>query len=533
MPEKKHNRRDFIKTVGITTASMLLSSYDQLGQCQTIKSEKKQPNFILIFTDDQGWTDTSVQMMKNMAESKSDFYQTPNLERLAKEGMIFSNAYAPAPVCSPSRNSILFGKTPARLHMTTLNGHAVNHQPETSLPNMIKSVDPRYVTAHFGKWHIPKLAPQQAGYDQSDGPTGNGEGDWTDDHQPLPPDDPKRTFSLSRRACQFMEQQAQEDRPFFLQMSYYAVHVQNYAREETKAKYRRLGREHSCRKCQSRDFELPPPPLNAGMVDYAAMVEDLDTGFGMILDKLEELGLDDNTYVIFTSDNGGGFRGNSPLNKGKADLFEGGIRVPMVVRGPGIPGGTYCDEPVVGWDFYPTILDLMGKSGSLAEDIDGASLRPVFEQGNSRKIERRDPALVFHFPWYDGEPESAIRLGNYKLVKNLDSRKLWLFDLSKDIGERNNLAERLPEKTAQLHDALQRYLSAVNAEDVQTLRAWWRKRVVEEYIPNQEKKLARLRIQAESNDTSAIEEMKKTERYLKWLKEQVIFTDERSQLHQR
>jgi arylsulfatase A-like enzyme len=528
MPISKRHRGGFTKTVGIAIALLLLSSFDPTGQCPG-KPAKNQPNIILILTDDQGWVDTSVQMMKGRPDSKSDLYQTPHLERLARAGTVFSNAYAPAPVCSPSRNSILFGKTPARLHLSTLNGHAVNHQPENALPNMIKSVDPRYVTAHFGKWHIPKLTPQQAGYDQSDGPTGNGEGDKADDGKPLPPDDPKRTFSLSRRACRFLEQQAEAERPFFMQVSYYAVHVQNHAREETKTKYRELGRKNSCRKCQPRDFQLPGPQLNAGIVDYAAMVEDLDTGFGTILDKLEDLGIDNNTYVIFTSDNGGGFRGNAPLSKGKADLFEGGVRVPLVVRGPDVSRGAYCDVPVVGWDFYPTIIDLMDRTRSLPGDLDGTSLRPVLEQGNRGKIQRPDPALVFHFPWYDGEPESAIRLGNYKLVKNLDSRKLWLFDLAEDIGERNNLADRLPEKATQLHEAMQNYLAAVNAEKVQSLRAWWRKRVVEEYIPNQEKKIARLKAQEGTNDSKDLEN---TERYLNWLKEQVIFTDKRSRLHQ-
>jgi len=523
---KRNTRRDFIKATGLGLAAMVMGCRESDSIAESSFKSRKKPNIILILTDDQGWTDTSVEMMKGRADSKSDYYQTPNLERLATEGMIFSNAYSPAPVCCPTRNSIQHGKTPASLRYSVLVSEAVPGNRDTvkpgglTIPKTIKAADPSYVTAHFGKWHISDLTPVQAGYDTSDGTTGNGEGD-------VEGDDPKLTFSLSRRACDFMKEQVYADRPFFMQVSYYAAHVQNYALEKTKEKYRKIG---SCKKCNADDFKMPPPPLNVGIVDYAAMIDDLDTGFGIVLDKLDELGISENTYVIFTSDNGGGFRGNQPLSGIKADLREGGIRVPMVVRGPKVPAGTYCDVPVTGWDFLPTFSDMVGNKKPLPDDLDGGSLLNVFEKGNKGKVTRGQEALVFHFPWFEGEPESAIRLGNYKLLKNLDSRRLWLFDLSEDIEEKNDLSESMPDKTKELHDRLNSYLKKVNAEGIQFLRAFRRKQIVKN-IPIQEKKVKTIKAKLAGTGKTDSKKLAHAENYLNFLKEQLVFIDERSLLH--
>jgi len=525
---QNNTRRDFLKSMSLTVSAMALPNSVSVAQRVLDKKGKGKPNIILVLTDDQGWTDTSVQMMADRSDSKSDFYQTPNLERMAKEGMIFSNAYSPGPVCSPTRYSIQCGKSPARLHHATLDSEAASPWDEVSIPRMIKAAAPNYVASHFGKWHIPKQTPEEMGYDRSDGPTGNYEGDWLDDKRPLPADDPKRTFSLSRRACNFMEEQVRAGRPFYMQVSYYAVHVQHYALKKTKEKYHKM---KPGKKCEPSDFMIPQPPLNVGIVDYAAMIEDLDAGFGMLLNKLDELGIADKTYVIYISDNGGGFRGNTPLAKGKADLWEGGIRVPMVVRGPGVLAGSYCDVPIVGWDFFPTFSDLIGNPNPLPKNLDGGSLRSVFENGNEGRVRRGEDALIFHFPWYNGEPESAIRLGNYKLIKNLDSRKLWLFNLAEDIEEDKNLLYSIPKKAEELHKKLRDYLKAVDAEHVQTLRKNWRQRIIDEIVPQQEKKIKQLRAKLESENKSVSDELAETERYLKWLKDQIIFIDERSRLH--
>ena len=494
-------------------------------------SEENQPNIILVLVDDQGWTDSSVRMMKDREDSKSDFYETPNMERIAKEGLIFSSAYAPAPVCTPTRYSILYGKTPAKLKHGTLKNWQATPKKETSITKMIKSVAPNYQTAHFGKWH-QSLTPSEVGYDVSDGPTGNFEGDWASQGVKNSVDDPKRTFGISKRACDFMADQVSQDNPFFMQVSYYAVHVQNYALESTKEKYRK---KKPGKKSVSRDFELPPPPLNQGMVSYAAMLEDLDTGFGMILDKIDELGIKENTYVIYTSDNGGGFRGNAPLQMGKADLWEGGIRVPTIVRGPNVLRNQYCDVPIAGWDFYPTVSEIIGNPKRLPSEFDGGSLVSVFENGNAGKVIRNTEALIFHFPWFSGEPESAIRLGDYKLIKNIDSKQTWLFDVSKDIEESNDLSNAMPSKANELEKLLSNYLEKHDAENVMDFRTKRRKIIIEKAMPAEEKKLINIRESLKTakivDQPNLIADLNKTEKYLKWLKGQVIFIDERSKLH--
>jgi len=494
------------------------------------------PNIVLFYVDDLGWTDTSVHMIKERADTRSDYYRTPNLERFAREGMIFSNAYAPAPVCTPSRSSMLYGMTPARLRNATLNTDAAKKKNlgVLSIPQALKQADSSYVTAHFGKWHMPYITPTGVGYDVTDGPTGNGEGDLDDNNQPLPEDDPKRMFSLTDRTEAFMEKQARAERPFFVQVSHYAVHVGHASLPATREKYRRLPRG---KKCTDRDYEDPATFESEEIrcnwiLNYAAMIDDLDRTFGDLLSKIEELGIGDNTYVFFTSDNGGGLRGNDPLRGAKADLTEGGIRVPMVVRGPGVLKDAYCDEPVVGWDLLPTFSDLAGATAALPDVLDGGSLRSVLEQGNDGSVARASDALVFHFPWYNMEPESAIRQGRYKLLKNLDTRSLSLFDLSRDPEEQNDLSRTMTDKVAELHDQLNGYLEEVNAEDVQALRKGYRKRVVEEWIPNWEEKVKTLRKEVEEGAEDRTAELAKAERHVKWLHGQVAFTDERSKLHE-
>ncbi len=427
-----------------------------------------QPNIILFFTDDQGWTDTSVQMMANRPDTRNDFYRTPALERMAKAGMVFSNAYACAPTCTPSRAGIQFGKTPCRLRQTVVHDilaatRGIDCKNETSLAEMIKRADPEYITAHFGKWGFHPRSPQHAGYDESDGNTNNGEGDYLEvqKKKPLPDDDPKRIFSVTQRANAFIEKQAAAGRPFFMQISHYAVHVGHSALQETVEKYhrsprgKRLMSEHSDSLAQ-----------NESIFTFAAMIEDLDSGLGSLLDKIESLGIKDNTYVIFTSDNGGGFLGNDPLRGGKGELWEGGIRVPTVIVGPGVRRGVICDIPIAGWDFYSTINDLIG-GAPLPAEFDGGSLRKILEKGNDGTIKRNTRELVFHFPWYGGTlPMSAIRDGDYKLVMNLHTKEVQLYDLVQDIGETADLANQMPEKTELLRRRLLAYLGEVDAEDL-------------------------------------------------------------------
>ena len=320
------------------------------------------PNIIVVYIDDLGWTDTSVEMIRGKEETRSDFYQTPHLERLAKAGMVFSDAYAPAPVCTPSRNSILHGMTPARMLNTTLNTVASKkeYRGKITIPQAIKLADPDYITAHFGKWHIGSITPEKAGYDVTENKkgTGNGEGDYMDDMKTfLPEEDPKRIFSLTEMSKDFISEQVKADRPFYLQLSHYSVHIWHDSLKETREKYRGLPRP---KKAVDEDYLAEEAISESAfkhnwILNYAAMVDDTDRSFGDLLDHLEALGIEDSTYVIFTSDNGGGLRGNAPLRGAKADLTEGGIRVPFIVRGPKIAQGSYCSLPTAGWDLLPTL----------------------------------------------------------------------------------------------------------------------------------------------------------------------------------
>ena len=472
-------RREALKLSGMSVVSLATWRFAQAKSA----TDNPKPNIVLVFTDDQGWSDTSVQMMAGVPESKSDYYQTPALEKMAKRGMIFSNAYSPAPVCTPSRGSVQFGKTPARLRQTVVHDvlakcRGIDCKDEIALPQMIKTADPDYLTAHFGKWGFPPRAPEHAGYDVSDGNTNNGDGDWISkkESKPLPADDPKRIFSVTKRANAFMGKCTKAARPFYMQISHYAVHVQHFAKPETLAKYLKA---KPGAKCNKKDFADPPPKQNAWAPLYGAMIEDLDTGLGMVLDKIRELGITDNTYVIFTSDNGGGFRGNKPLRGGKANIFEGGLRVPTVICGPGVKPGTYCNQPIAGWDIFPTVADLVGNTKPLPKGLDGGSMRPLFSDPQKGKVLRDVDGFVFHFPWYAGTPMSAIRMGDHKLIMHLNTGESKLFNLAEDIGETRDLSTSIPEVAKTLKNKLKAYLKEVDAEDIRDMRAARRTELLE------------------------------------------------------
>lgn len=425
------------------------------------------PNIVLILTDDQGWTGTSVQFDDGVADSRSDFYQTPALERLASEGMRFSNAYAPHPNCSPTRLSIQTGKSPALMRMTDIIGRTkgifyednrlippqhINDIPaaELTIAELIKAARPEYVTGHFGKWHLGGGGPGQHGYDEHDGETGNREG-----NQPDP--NPKRIFGVTKRANDFMRSHAAAGDPFFLQVSHYAVHLGIHALASTVGKYESLS-----------------PGSRHNHPGHAAMTENLDTGIGMVLDTIDDLGIGDNTYVIMTSDNGSYLKAgatqvttNLPLAGQKASLWEGGIRVPMIVRGPGVAAGSICQVPVIGWDIYPTIRDLLGIDTPLPDGVEGGSMRELLESGGTGAVARPREELVWHFPHYQHakgtKPQSAIRLGDYKLIKFYETGEVRLYDLAGDLGETRDLSAELPDKAAELDTRLSEYLDAINA----------------------------------------------------------------------
>lgn len=433
------------------------------------KTLTDKPNFIFILADDLGWTSLSQRMDNRIPNSKSDYHETPNLERLAAKGIVFSNGYAPCALCCPTRRSIQFGQTPAR------QGDALfkeKYHPDyklvSAIPQRLKAIFPGYRTAHYGKWDLrADIFPEELGYDESDGNTGNKNGDVnsTKDNKFTAlflNNDPKRIETLTERAINFMDRQVKSGHPFYLQISHYATHVDIQTKEETYQKYdnKKKGEKHN----------------NPG---YAGMLEDLDTGIGEILDRIDQLGIAKNTYLIFMADNGGvefippvknkfdhpsSFKThprNYPLRGGKWTLYEGGIRVPFMVIGPGIKPGIQCDVPVTGWDLLPTLCDLAGNSKPLSGDLDGTSIRPLLEHGNEGIFRRNKEGLIFH---YFGKSHSAIRSGEFKLIKFWEPKKIELYNLKDDPGELIDISQKLPQMVKDLESKLMAYLEEVHAE---------------------------------------------------------------------
>lgn len=408
-----------------------------------------RPNIIFMLADDQGWNGLSVAMHPTVAGSKGDVFQTPNLEKFASQGMRFSAAYAPAPVCSPTRISLQTGKSPAQLHWTKA-APAVEGQKLIE-PRIIKDISANektigemlrgagYATAHFGKWHIRGGGPGQHGYDEHDGDTGNEQAFKFKDPNPVD------IFGMAKKASNFMEKSKQANKPFYIQLSWNALHGQENALKATLAKYEKLGTGKNSQR--------------------AAITEDLDTGVGMVLKSVADLGLFANTFIIYMSDNGSG-GGRGALSGGKGDVYEGGIRVPLIIRGPGIKADSWCHTRVVGYDLFPTFCEWAGiTTNKLPKELEGGSITSLLSNDGQGKVSRSRDSLVFHFPHYQGDtPHSAIIRGDMKLIKFYEDNKLLLFDLSKDLRESNNLATKMPEETNNLHKALNEYLAAIQAQ---------------------------------------------------------------------
>lgn len=414
----------------------------------------ERPNIVLMLADDQAWSGTSVAMHPDVAVSKSEIFQTPNLERLASQGMRFSAAYAPAPVCSPTRISIQTGKSPAQLHWT--KAAPPEEGRKLTEPRLVKNISSDevtigdllrkagYVTAHYGKWHIGGGGPESHGYDESDGDTGNEHAFKFTDPNPVD------IFGMAERAEKFMAKSKQARKPFYIQLSWNALHAYGNAMKATKAKYEHL------KGGDSKQYEVAP------------ITEDLDTGVGRVLESIDRLGLADTTYVIYTSDNGsGGGKRNGGLNGGKGGVWEGGVRVPMIVRGPGVKPNSWSHVRVVGYDFLPTFCEWAGlPTKALPVSIEGGSIADLLAHDGRGEVRRPREELVFHFPHYQSEdgPQSAIVVGDLKLMHFYEDDRDALFDLSKDLGERHDLAKEKPAETASLRKRLDAYLAAVDAQ---------------------------------------------------------------------
>lgn len=379
-----------------------------------------KPNFLFIFVDDQAWNGTSVAMLPGDDNSRTTTFRMPNLDRLAAEGMVFSQGYAAHPKCECSRAALLMGRSTTSLNATDKNSRRWNAPVSDSLANTLKRANPSYRAAHFGKWQWPQT-PESMGFDASDGITMNEDGDTQD------PNDPKQSFGITRRAQAYMGQQVKTGHPFYLQLSYYAVHNKPQALATTLRKYESLG--------------------NRSLALQAAMTEDLDNCIGDLLKALDRLSITKDTYVIYMADNG---MRSEALKGGKSLLDEGGLRVPLIVHGPGIQAGGYCHVPAVGYDVFPTVLDFAAPGSLLPKGIEGGSRKSVLLNAGTGQISRPIDRLVFHHDVEVEHPQSALRQGNLKLLHYWDTKQNFLYDLSADLGERKNLAQEQPDMVARL-----------------------------------------------------------------------------------
>ena len=401
------------------------------------------PNFVFILADDQAWNGLSVRMIAGDDASKSRATHTPNTQKLADRGVTFSQAYAAHPKCECSRASIICGRTTTSLNATSKSVRTWAAPVADSLANSLKRLRPEYHAAHFGKWQWSQT-PASMGYDLSDGITQNEDGDSKD------PADPKQSFGITKRAHAFMEQQVKEGHPFYMQLSYYAVHQKPQALVETLKKYEGAG---------AADAKGGKGPKGgADRAVSAAMAEDLDTCVGAVLKDLEELGIAKNTYVIYMSDNGGR---TENLKGGKGNLWEGGIRVPLIVAGPEVRAGEYCNEPVVSYDLLPTVLDLAVAGTVAPAGVEGGSWKNVLtSSAGTAKVSRPIDRMVWHMGVEVDHPQSAMRQGDFKILYYWDTKQVQLFDVAKDRTESKDLSAEQPDRVAAMLAVLKEHVRA-------------------------------------------------------------------------
>jgi len=426
-----------------------------------------KPNIVLFLADDLGWT--------GLQCFGSDFYETPNLDRLAGEGMKFTDAYAACTVCSPTRASLMTGMYPGRLHLTSFIPGQNRPFAKMKVPDWTKGLDSEYTTIaealhgggyrtiHVGKWHLnfpgETVDPTTHGFDFSaDKPPGT-RGYYLSKKSVK--ELGKETNYLTDHLADLAVEQISESsgEPFFLYFAFHVPHTPIQGRDDLVEQFQK--------------------GVNANAIHnnptYAAMVKSMDLAVGRVLDSLEAQGIADDTLVIFTSDNGGltqrygkhdNFTENLPLRRGKGSAYEGGVRVPTIIKWPGItePGST-CDEPIMSIDFYPTLLKIAGVEGNAGHNgsMDGVNITPLLR--NPDALLDRD--LFWHFPHYHAggdSPYSAIRSKDWRLVEFHEDGSLELYNLSDDLGERQNLATTNQKIAGDLHKKLKQWRIEVGAQ---------------------------------------------------------------------
>ncbi len=469
-----------------------------VGAVANALTAREKPNIVLLYIDDWAWNGSPVAMDDSMENSRMPELHMPNVEKLARQGMKFRNAYG-SPQCSPARVCVQTGQSSPRNGFTVyLNSGGKDYydtqkeyekfplvpnvsnmtiDPDTvTIPEALKPLG--YVSAHVGKWHM-RGDPGDEGYVVHSGPTTNDEGNTIkfglkpgeDTPKRLPVDlkDPKSMFSITEKAIGFMEDQVRKGNPFYLQISHYAMHSGPENLYATRMKWQK----HPLIQKWYKDHNKHPDTVTRkdDPANWFAMGEDLDGRIGVVLDKLEELGIADSTYVILVADNG--YRHEEveifddykqPLHARKWWVWDGGIRVPMIARGPGIRAGSVFMGNVVNYDFLPTFVDWAGGDPGKLKDIDGVSLAGYMagEEPSAAFLNRN---LYFHYPHYrSAVPHSAMISGHYKIMHFYhEPDTAMMFDLSSDIGEVHNIAKKNPEIHRKLFGEMMDYLSTVGA----------------------------------------------------------------------
>ena len=456
--------------IGIATTGVFAAAFTTTDcKFSDENSGRIKPNILLINIDDMGWRDVGFM--------GSEYYETPNLDELAAEGMIFTNAYASASNCAPSRASMLTGQWTPRHGIYTVNSSERGRSEDRKLIPTKNTIflpedhyifpmalrDAGYVTCHAGKWHVSE-DPTDYGFDVNIGGCESGNpGSYYPPYTRVPLEAPSDDYYLTNlimdKTLEFLEKV--NDRPFFLYYFPYAVHTPIQPVRDLLPKY-----------------ENKPAWKGQDHAAYATMVENLDTQIGRLITKLKETGKMANTFILFISDNGGhlGYTTIPSLRSGKGSYYEGGIRVPMFARWDGhIPENTISDVPVTMLDFFPTLIKIAGMEKPADKHLDGQSLLPLLT--GSDTIEKRP--LFWHFPVYletyleerdptqdplfRTRPGSAVRFGDWKLIQYFEYNDLELYNLKEDIGEENNIAETEPEKRDELLQILENWRQEINA----------------------------------------------------------------------
>ncbi|MCC7492702.1 MAG: sulfatase-like hydrolase/transferase [Fimbriimonadaceae bacterium] len=441
------HRRGFLT---VTAAGLLASR---------LRAGPARPNIVLIVGEGLGWTSSGVPMDDRLPASRGQQVQTPALQRLAANGLRFARGYAASPRCTPSRAALLTGISPARLHMTFINEDGVEERDGTAgrstkllppscvlqLPtttpttgSLLRSAG--YATAHFGKWHVGEVDPRQHGFDEADGANGNRGPERTANPNP------QQVGAITRLGLDFIKRQAAAGKPFFLNLCHYS------SRQPADVLPASLAA------VQARGVDQREAAGIAG-------VEELDATIGEVLDQLQALGIAEQTYVVYTTDHGTPGR-NSPLRGGKGGCWEGGLRVPFLIAGPGVARGACCHQMVSGLDLLPTFAAWAGATAPLAAEVEGGDLTPLLATGQGT-VKRSREGLGIHFPAYDKDPlgpSSAYLHGDWKVLRHDEHPQPKLYNLATDLGEQHDLAAAEPARTQDLVGRLDAWLEAVGAQ---------------------------------------------------------------------